>query len=281
MRGVNLIPRPETTITDADVAEALSRALKIIDPLLDVLWGTDLLGLKKRTHHLGAADGVLDKVQDTVAWLLDAADVPGTSAWAEMDLDARINWWIWRVGALDTIVVAFPGLLGAVGDQLPIQDLFGFTSQAIVLCAVARERGIIDHGQQVQLLGAVLCHRDLGPGIEPDSEPPAKPAEAMSLAKLAHSLWSLMGLLAAIGDEVAKRPRPRRIFHYLGMLPALGAVVDYVGELGALVRAAKAGRHWIDQHPAAVTADAGRAPQLSSRAAALQPSTAPRRGDGG
>jgi hypothetical protein len=253
MRGVNLIPRPETTITDADVASALGRAVQIVDPLLDVLWGTDPLGLKKRTHHLGAADGPLDKAQDTLAWALNAADVPGTSSWAEMDLDARINWWVWRVGALDTVVVAFPGLLGVVGDRLPIQDLFGFTSQAIVLCAVAREHGITDHQQQVRLLAAVLCHRDLDPGAEPDSGPPAETGEPMSLAKLAHGLWSLMGLLAAIGDEVAKRPHPRRFFRYLGMLPAIGAVVDYVGELGALVRAAKAGRRWIAQHPAGVT----------------------------
>ncbi|CAN5660009.1 hypothetical protein BH09ACT7_BH09ACT7_36340 [soil metagenome] len=254
MAGVNLIPRPETTITDADVAGALGRAVQIIDPLLDVLWGTDPLGLKKRTHHLGAADGALDKVQDGVAWVLNTADVPGTSAWAEMDLDARIDWWVWRVGALDTIVVAFPGFLGAVGDRLPLQDLFGFTSQAIVLCALAREHGITDHDQQVRLLAAVLCDRDLRPGIEPDSGPPPAPEEPMSLSKVAHGLWGLMGLLAAIGDEVAKRPHARRFFRYLGMLPAIGAVVDYVGELGALVRAAKAGRRWIAQHPAVLTA---------------------------
>ncbi|MET0703924.1 MAG: hypothetical protein ABWY93_30125 [Mycobacterium sp.] len=254
MRGVNLLPRPETTITDADVAGALGRAVAVIDPLLDALWGTDPLGLKKRTHHLGGGDGPLDKVQDTVAWALNAVDVPGTSSWAEMDLDARINWWVWRVGALDTVVVAFPGLLGAIGDRLPIQDLFGFTSQAIVLCAVAREHGITDHQHQVRLLAAVLCHRDLDPTNEPETEPPTTPAEPMSLGKLAARLWSLMGLLAAISDEVAKRPHPRRVFRYLGMLPAIGAVVDYLGELGALVRAAKAGQHWIAQHPAPVTA---------------------------
>ena len=158
---MNLIPLPKAAITDADVATALSRAVQIIDPMLDVLWGTDPLGLKERTRHAGDADGALDKAQAAVAWVLNAVDVPGTRAWDEKDLDARINWWVWRVGALDTIAVAFPGVLGAVGDRLPIQDLFGFTSQAVVLCAVAREHGISDHGQQVRLLAAVLCHRDL------------------------------------------------------------------------------------------------------------------------
>ena len=245
------MPVPKATITDADVATALGRAVQIIDPLLDVLWGTDPLGLKERTRHPGAADGALDKAQAAAAWVLNAVDVPGTRAWDEMDLDARINWWVWRVGALDTIAVAFPGVLGAVGDRLPIQDLFGFTSQAVVLCAVAREHGISDHGQQVRLLAAVLCHRDLvaaGPQVGTGDES----AESTGLPKtpidIAKSLWRLMGLLNSIGEELAKRPHPRRLFRYLGMLPAVGAVVDYVGELGALVRAAKSGRDWIAQH---------------------------------
>jgi hypothetical protein len=42
------------------------------------------------------------------------------------------------VGALDTVLVAFPGVFGVVADRLPIQDVLGFTNQAIVLCAVAR-----------------------------------------------------------------------------------------------------------------------------------------------
>jgi hypothetical protein len=255
---VSLLPLPQTTITDSDVAGALGRAVQLIDPLLDVLWGTDPLGLKKRTHHLdavdGSDDGVLDRVQDGMAWALNAGDVPGTAAWAEMDLDARINWWVWRVGALDTVVVAFPGFLGAIGDQLPIQDLFGFVSQAIVLCAVAREHGITDHDQQVRLLAAVLCHRELGEG--PTGDEPSPEPVPNSLLKLRHTLWSLIGLLAAVSAELAKRPQPRRVFRYLGMLPAVGAVVDYVGELGALVRAAKAGRHWLATHPTDVTASA-------------------------
>ena len=87
--GVNLMPVPKATITDADVATALGRAVQIIDPLLDVLWGTDPLGLKERTRHPGAADGALDKAQAAAAWVLNAVDVPGTRAWDEKDLDAR------------------------------------------------------------------------------------------------------------------------------------------------------------------------------------------------
>ncbi len=240
---MNLIPLPTSVLTDADIATALGRVVQIIDPVLDVLWDTDPLGLKERTHRLGAADGAVDKAIDAVAWALNVGDVPGTAAWEAMDLGARVNWWVWRVGAVDTIAVAFPGALGVVGDRLPIQDLFGFTSQAIVLCAVAREYGITDRNRKVRLLAAVLCRRDLDGDQDGDQDGEQPPKD------LPHALLRLIGLLRAVSDELARRPQPRGIFRYLGMLPAVGAVVDYVGEFGALVRTAKAGQRWIAAHP--------------------------------
>src|SRR4051812_25822490 len=113
---MSLLTLPKTVITDADLAKTLGRVVQIIDPALDILWGTDPLGLKKRTHQLGAADSAFGKTFDAVAWALNAGDVPGTKAWAEKDLQERVNWWVWRVGAVDTIAVAFPGALGVVGD---------------------------------------------------------------------------------------------------------------------------------------------------------------------
>ena len=104
---MSLLPIPEVTISDAAVDDALGRAVRVINPLLDVLWGTDPLGLKRRGP--GPGDGPLDKVADGFGWVLNAADVPGTLAWDDMDVDARINWWVWRVGALNTVAVAFPG----------------------------------------------------------------------------------------------------------------------------------------------------------------------------
>nr|WP_264069580.1 hypothetical protein [Mycolicibacterium komossense] len=198
--------------------------------------------MKSRTHHLGAAEGAFGKAVDAVAWALNAGEVPGTMAWTEMDVHARVNWWVWRVGAVDTIAVAFPGALGVLGDRLPVQDLVGFTSQAIVLCAVAREYGVTDRRQQVRLLAAVLCRRDLDGDQDGDGNSGQIPSD------LPHLALHLIGLFRAIGDELAKRPRPRGVFRYLGMLPAVGALVDYVGELGALVRTAKAGQGWIAAH---------------------------------
>jgi hypothetical protein len=212
--------------------------------------------LKGRSHHLGAADGSVDKALDALAWVLNTADVPGTQAWEEMTLDGRVNWWVRRVGALDTVLVAFPGVFGVVADRLPVQDVLGFANQAVVLCAVARECGVDDYGQQVRLLAAVMCDRDLGADAYSDDPEPAPgagstPMDGTPLAFL-KPLWRVAGLLRAIGDELVKRPRPRRLFRYLGMLPAVGAVADYFGEYGALVRAAKSGRKWIERQPVSV-----------------------------
>ncbi|CAN5242461.1 hypothetical protein BH11ACT7_BH11ACT7_04640 [soil metagenome] len=245
---VNLLPTP--AIDDAEVADTLDRAVRIINPLLAALWDTDPLGLKRRPTSAG--DGPLDKAADAISWALNAADVPGTLAWDDLDVDGRIDWWVHRVGALNTVAVASPGVLGMLGDQLPLQDLLGFTNQAVVLCAVARELGVTDHRQQVRLLAAVLCDRDLeatdrdASDRDEDAQNQREiPRTPMGIAK---GLWELMGLVNAIAAEVAKRPHPRAVFRYLGMLPAVGAVVDYFGEWGALARAAKAGRRWIAQH---------------------------------
>ncbi|MBN3458222.1 hypothetical protein MMAG44476_36753 [Mycolicibacterium mageritense DSM 44476 = CIP 104973] len=243
---MSVIPMPKADLTDADVADALGRAVGLIDVILDVLAEVDPLGLRRRSHDLGAGTGVTGKALDFLACLLNCADVPGTQAWERKDRAARIHWWVRRVGALDTVVVAFPGVFGALASRLPVQDLFGFANQALVLCAVAREYGVTDHSTQVRLLASVLCGRELvdEPGAVPAPEWSADWAE-MSLPR---KLWQLAGILNAIGDELGKRPHPRGVFHYLGMLPWVGAVAGYFGEFGALVRAAEAGQRWIVQN---------------------------------
>jgi hypothetical protein len=253
---MNLIPLPTATIDDADVERVLFRAVGVINPLLDLLAGVDLLGLKKRTFALGSSDAATAKVLDAAAWVLNTVDAPGTKGWSELELDERVNWWVKRVGAVDTIAVAFPGAFGVVADRLPVQDLLGFANQSLVLCAVARELGVTDRDQQVRLLGAVMCDRDLDPHSDrPSDEHTSVPdleSHGWSPANLGKGLWQLAGLMRAIGGELVKRPRPRSLFRYLGMLPAAGAVADYLGEYGALVRASKEGRQWLARHAVAV-----------------------------
>ncbi len=48
-------------------------------------------------------------------WLA-AVEVPGTAAWAAMDVPARSRWWVHRVGRFTTLVAAVPGLGGALAE---------------------------------------------------------------------------------------------------------------------------------------------------------------------
>ena len=233
---MSLLPTPDVDITDAGVEAALTAAVRIINPLLDVLWETDPFGLKN--SHAG------------IGRLLNAADVPGTKAWAEMDTDARIHWWVWRVGALNTVAVAFPGALGILGRRLPIQDLLGFISQAAVLCAVARELGATRQRTQVRMLASVLCDRDLSVVVYDAATEPRLAVIPKTPAGVAKAVWNLVGLFDAIGDELAKRPHSRGPFRYLSMVPGVGALAAYFGECGALARAAEEGRRWVENQSA-------------------------------
>lgn len=236
---MNLIPLPTATIDDDDVAVLLRRALVVINPIVRLV-ATDPLGLKQRTHALWASDAAPAKVLDGLAWILDAADVPGTNGWSQLSIDERVDWWVHRVGAVDTLLVAFPGALGAIADRLPIQDALGFVNQAVILCALARELGVTDVDEQVQLIGAVLCQRDLTDDVTTDDTDDS--AEGRTAAETA---WHLVGVARAIERELGKRPQPRAVFRFFGMLPGVGAVADYLGEYGAMVRATNAGRRWL------------------------------------
>src|SRR5262245_44682206 len=99
---MGLFEVPAAVLSDADVAEALSRAVRVINPVLDVLADSDPFGLKTRTHHQGAGDGRADKALDGLASALNAAHAPGTRAWDNMGMGHRVNWWVRRVGAVNT-----------------------------------------------------------------------------------------------------------------------------------------------------------------------------------
>lgn len=63
---MGLISLPTAVLSDADIADALSRAVRVINPVLTVLAQSDPFGLKERTYELGAGEGVVDKALD--AW---------------------------------------------------------------------------------------------------------------------------------------------------------------------------------------------------------------------
>ncbi len=286
--GMGLLPKPYTPLSDADVADALSRAVAVINPLLNVLSQADPIGLRRRTHRLlrpprglgdlvrrlrvghrraeaGRSPSTADRALNAGAHLMNAADLPGTAAWERLSRDERIHWWVHRVGALNTLLVATPGAFGVLARVLPVSELAGFVNHAIVLCAVAREYGVTDQREQVRLLAAVLCRRQLPadyldnlsvPSADSETLPETppdgwKPLEAVTSSLpvvVVKSIWQLAGILRATFEEIAKRPQPNKWWQRLSALPWVGAVSTYFGERGALIKAADEGVAWLDQN---------------------------------
>lgn len=272
INAMGLFPKPHTTLSDAEVADALGRAVAIINPLLDLLAQADPIGLRDRTHHLlapprgliqrirrlrlrrrrqeaGRSPSNADRARDAGAQLMNAADLPGTAAWERMSRDERVHWWVHRVGALNTLVVASPRVFGWLARLLPVAELAGFVNQAIVLCALAREYGVTDRRRQVRLLAAVLCRRELPENV--DVPTPPEPEPLPQRRTIPRTLWRLAGILRATFEEAAKRPQPKKLYQRLSVLPGVGAIAGYFGERDALFRAAAEGVAWLDEHTVA------------------------------
>ncbi|SNS89224.1 hypothetical protein [Rhodococcoides kyotonense] len=235
---------------DRTVATALERSVAIIDPVLDILGTRDPVGLKARTFRTPAGDDtVVDKALDALAWALNATDFPGTQGWQKLDADARSQWWVARIGALNTVAVAFPGVFGVLVNRLPLQDLLGFANQAMVLVAVSRECGVTDRATHVQLLASVLCEREIDLSAAEPEKAPARSRDCGPFALL-RAMWDVATVLREVSSELAKRPHSRLPFRVVSAIPVIGGVASYFGEREALSRAARQGRRWIADHAA-------------------------------
>ncbi|HVW40495.1 MAG TPA: hypothetical protein VHC18_04000 [Amycolatopsis sp.] len=193
---------------------------------------------------------------------LAGVKVPGSPAWDAMDVEARTDWWINRVGRLTALATAVPGLGGALGDRLPVQDALGASAQGLLLCAIAGEHGVDDVGDRVRLLAWVLFQREIEPVLAsvavPDTAEDArteqltgafteeeKQARRISLKAAAGTLWRMGRSLLAITGELEKRPRGHFYQRALGMLPIVGMAGDYLAERSALKRVAKRSDRWL------------------------------------
>jgi hypothetical protein len=157
-------------------------------------------------------------------------------------------WWIRRVGRLTSLAASVPGLLGALGDRLPLQDILGAAGQGLLLCAIAGEHGVHDQSVRVRLLASVLFGRDLDPSAGETTPVPApvpQPNRRLRVKPAAKWLWRQGKLLLAIRDELEKRPHGRVYHRALGMLPVVGMAGDYLGERSALKRSARAADRWL------------------------------------
>ncbi|MGZ8750752.1 MAG: hypothetical protein ACXWYP_07730, partial [Pseudonocardia sp.] len=185
---------------------------------------------------------------------------PGTAAWKQMDMHARSNWWVRRVGRVTSLVAAVPGFGGAITSKLPVSSGLGAVAQGLVLCAIADEHDMHDEVDVVALLGAVMFRRDLCPPARTELSPAsdaaidARAAELTgglenekkpTLKRLGGALWRMGRGLLAIEGELGKRPRGGRITRWISLIPVVGVAGKYLGEWSGLKKAAKAGEEWI------------------------------------
>ncbi|MCW0216152.1 MAG: hypothetical protein OJJ54_22610 [Pseudonocardia sp.] len=248
--------REHGPIPDQAVVGVLRPFVRATRPLLAGLRETDPFGLRGRVQGAAAEDAersLKDKVLDALA----SVEVPGTSAWAAMEVKARSHWWIYRVGRFTTLVAAIPGLGGALARTLPVSAAVGAAGQGLLLVAIAGEHGIHarDHEDRIiELLAAVLFGRELAlTGSLDAAEDAAADRRAAELtgdlggkgakptpAKVGSAVWRLGRALYSVEDELDKRPHGRFYHEAFGMLPVVGVVGKYFGEWSGLKRAARA-----------------------------------------
>jgi hypothetical protein len=239
-------------LSDDQVVAVLGKAVAAINPVLDLLAERDMLGVKQHTYHPWPGAGPRShQAIHLVSTPLDFLDWPGTSGWNELSMKERADWWIGRVGAVNTIAVAFPSIFGIWTRYLPAAALLGFANQAIVLVAVAREFQVIEPKYQIELLASVLCNRDID----------AHSADTIPTKVLAsghHSLiatvWDVAQTLRELSGELDRRPGPSKPLATVALIPVVGAPFSYLGERLALSRAASLGRRWIVDHPDSIAA---------------------------
>ncbi|SHG33798.1 hypothetical protein [Streptoalloteichus hindustanus] len=150
-------------ISDRHVVAVLRPFVRATVPLLDAMRDADLFGLRSRTpdRDTESVDRTLrDKLLDGLA----SMNVPGTAAWAAMDVEHRSEWWVNRVGRVTALLAAVPGLGGALAQRLPVQDAMGVAGQGLVLCAIGGEHGL-SVADRVRLLATVLFDRDVSPEL--------------------------------------------------------------------------------------------------------------------
>ncbi|MCE0766187.1 hypothetical protein LWC35_25265 [Pseudonocardia kujensis] len=240
-------------IPDAAVVGILRPFVRATRPILSALRDSDPFGLRGRAGDDGERS-TRDRILDALA----AAPVPGTAAWARMDVAARQRWWIYRVGRFATGVAAIPGLGGALARTLPVGAAIGAAAQGMLLVAVAGEHGVTDEDHLVSLLAWVLFRRrpDLGggPTAAEDAAADARAAEIEgdlakgsrpTAARIGSAVWRLGRALYSVEDELDKRPHGRFYHEALGMLPVVGVLGKYLGEWSGLKRAAREAQRWL------------------------------------
>jgi hypothetical protein len=239
-------------IPDRVIIAVLRPFVRATRPVLDGLREADPFGLRTRATAHGDVPteerGLRDKVLDALA----SVEIPGTAAWAAMDVPSRTRWWVRRVGRFTTLIAAVPGLGGALANRLPVSKAVGAAGQGLLLVAIAGEHGVRDEDELVNLLGAVLFRRELAVSAATGTENAAadaraaeltgdlaKPSATPTFTRVARAVWRLGRALFAVEGELDKRPHGRFYHEWIALLPVVGVAGKYFGEWHGLKRAAR------------------------------------------
>ncbi len=253
-------------ISDAALVTVLRPFVRATRPVLAGLREADPFGLRTRV----ASEEEERSLGTTILDALASVEVPGTSAWAAMDVAERSRWWVHRVGRFTTLLAAVPGIGGVLANRLPVSKILGAAGQGLVLVAIAGEHGVsedplagssigaedplagssirADEDALVALLGKVLFRRDLvivAPDAAADAVADERAAELTgdlaepTLNRIGRAVWRLGRALLAAEDELDRRPHGNLLHEGLGMLPVVGAVGKYLGEWSGLKKAAR------------------------------------------
>jgi hypothetical protein len=247
-------------ISDRAIVAVLCPFVRATRPVLAGLRKADAFGLRSRALRGDqGTDGDERRMRDKVLDGLASVKVPGTAAWAALDVRARSRWWVRRVGRVTSLVAAVPGLGGVWTRHLPVGKTLGAAAQGLVLVAIAAEYGVHEEGEVVALLGAVLFGRRLDPhrAMSPDDDAAAdaraaeltgelaEPGKGLTLARVGGAMWRLGRALFALEGELDKRPHGRFYHEAIALLPVVGVAGRYFGEWSGLKRAARKADRWI------------------------------------
>lgn len=258
-------------VSDRQLVLALRAFVRAAAPLLDAMREASLLGLRDRPLY--RVPGMPRRRGDRFLDWLARRRMPGTARWAVLTPEERTRWWMNRFGVLTALLAAVPGLGGALADRLPVQDALGAAGQGVLLCAIAGEYGVTAEDDRVALLAEVLFGRRLDPATLSGREQSAEPTGAetdrqaaelttelaesrqrtgrVTVAAVAGTLWRLGRLLWSIPGELGKRPRGRFYHRWIGLLPVVGMLADYLGERSALRRVRRQGVRLLTARPVA------------------------------
>lgn len=240
-------------ISDAQIAAILDRTAAIADPILDILANTDPFDLKRRTFGRRWWDLIPTSFGDMTATALNVADWPGTAGWEKLSMNQRADWWVNRIGALNTVAVAFPGVFGVWTKRLPVGTFLGASSQALMVLAVGREYGVVDRNDQIAMLAAVLFDREISDTETEHVQRREFGDSGAALAKaVLKALWDIGMTLRNLDKALGARPQSPSLIGHLTWLPVVGAPATYLGERIALCRAVEGARRWIVDHRAAI-----------------------------